>query len=107
MTHKQQRIKDWVKTLETIIKHYKELDEACDKAIDAGCLDPNGPIFQSVWAAYDSLLNIIDKDGWIAWFIFDNHCGKKEMKAGFDGKLSKIRTIANLARLIVEQEDRK
>jgi len=41
-----------------------------------------------------------DKCSWIQWFIFENDWGAKGYEAGYDGKVSPIRTLGELYDLI-------
>lgn len=44
-----------------------------------------------------------DNGDWLRWFVFENACGRKGMEAGSaNGKLRKIKTASQLARLIEE-----
>jgi len=92
----------WQATADTVVAEYKRLNAAMDAADKAGCLDPNGPLFDAVWRSFDGMLNLVDCDGWIHWFIYDNGCGKKALTASAGGKPRVIRTTKQLARIIRE-----
>jgi hypothetical protein len=45
------------------------------------------------------MLDLVDTDDWISWFIWDNECGKKEFEAGYL-EMKKICNIDDLLELI-------
>lgn len=99
-----------IKKLDSIISSYKELDEACDKAIEIGCLEPEGKLWNSIWGAFETMLDQIDYEidpssgGWIAWYIWDNECGSKGLSVKFENKKNgkPIRTSEDLAKVILK-----
>ena len=94
------------KILKEIIDGYKKLSAAMDAAEAAGCMDLDGPLFNAIWEFRDLSLSLIDSGGWISWFVYDNNCGANGYKAtAGTGQRLKIRTVKQLARLIVEWED--
>ena len=103
---KKERIEKWTDKIERIVKDYRHLTACCDAASDAGVLDVDGNLYTAIWAMFDSMLDMDDHSGWISWYVFENDCGAKKMEAGYDGKLSKITTPRQLAKLIVEGENR-
>jgi hypothetical protein len=103
---KQERINEWEKKIERIVKDYKNLTVCCDACFDAGVLDIDGNLYTAIWKTHDGLLDMIDKFDWISWYIYDNDCGANKMEAGYDCKLSKITTPRQLAKLIVKGENR-
>jgi hypothetical protein len=102
----QEQINEWEDKVKRIVADYKDLNERCDIANDAGVLDMEGLFYHSIWATFDGMLKMVNSSDWISWYIFDNDCGTKKMQAGYDGKLSKITTPRQLAKLIVEGENR-
>jgi hypothetical protein len=105
MTEKNQT-NEWEKKVNQIVSNYKNLNKRCNIASDAGVLDMEGLFYYSIWATFDGMLKIVDSSDWISWYIFDNDCGEKRMQAGYDGLVSKITTPRQLAKLIVEGENR-
>jgi hypothetical protein len=103
---KQERINEWEKKIKRIVKDYKNLTACCDACFDAGVLDIDGNLYNAIFKTHDSLLEMIDKFNWISWYLYENNCGAEKMQAGYDDKLSKITTPKQLAKLIVESEDR-
>lgn len=91
----------WETTADAVVTEYKRLDAAMNAAYAAGCIDPNGPLFDSVWRSFDGLLNLVDSDGWIKWFIYENQCGEKGLNCSEPGKTPrKIKTTKQLAKII-------
>jgi 23S rRNA pseudoU1915 N3-methylase RlmH len=103
---KQERINQWEKKIKQIVGNYKRLSAACDEANEAGCLDTDGKLHTAIWLSFDLMMVHIDQQEWLEWYIYDNDCGSKKMEAGYDSKLSKITTPRQLAKLIVEDENR-
>ena len=99
-----QSITAWETKITSLVKDYKQLTAACDAASDAGVLDTDGKLYTAIWSAYDNMLDRIDVNGWISWYIFDNDCGAKRMEAGFDGTVNAIKTPLDLARIMVIDE---
>jgi hypothetical protein len=101
MTYRE-RYAYWYRTCATIIGHYKHLHECCNAAIKCGAIDIDGPLFEAIWRDHDELLEIIDRDGLIAWYIYDNDLGKKRLEAaiGPNQPLRPITTLSALARLL-------
>lgn len=91
----------------TIIASYQRLEKACDAVRKVGALDINGELHAAIWQMFQDMLNLTDKSGWIEWYIYDNDCGKRKMKAGYDGSLRVIDTPKKLVKLIEEGEKRK
>jgi len=103
---KQERINKWEVKIEKIVSDYKKLNASCDACFDAGVLDIDGNLYTAIWAIFDTMVDMVDEFEWIEWYVFENDCGAKKMQAGHDGKLSKITTPRQLAKLIVEGENR-
>ena len=97
----------WESIVNGIVTDYRRLDNACDAAMKAGAMDPSGPLYDAIWRTFSGMLERIDVDDWITWFIYENECGKKSMGAKGFGKrgMTPIKTPRHLARLIVESEE--
>ena len=93
--------KELEQLISSIAAEYRSLDTACQAVIEVGAMDIEGPLHTAIWKAFDSMLRHIDHNGWIAWFVFDNHCGKKGLEAVVNGKLIKVTTPARLAGVIL------
>jgi len=102
---KQDRINKWEVKIGKIVLHYKKLTASCDACFDAGVLDVDGNLYTAIWTMFDNMLDMIDHNDWISWYVFENDCGVMKMEAGHNGKLSKITTPKQLAKLIVDGEN--
>jgi len=74
-------------------------------------LDPNGPLFDSVWRLFDGYTTALaaqigDAGDWLPWFYMENDMGAKGYAAGYDGKQRNIKTLADLYWLITESRKR-
>ena len=104
--NKTEKIISKEKILKEIIDGYKKLSAAMDAAEAAGCMGADGPLFNAIWEWHDYSLSLIDGGGWISWYIYDNNCGANGYLAtAGTGQRREIRTVKQLARLIVEWED--
>lgn len=97
----------WESIIKGIVADYKRLDQACNAALDAGAMDSNGPLYDAIWRTFSGMLTRIDTESWISWFIYDNRCGKKGLKAKGCAsiQMTPVKTALHLARLIVESEE--
>jgi hypothetical protein len=68
-----------IEELNKILDSYIALKRVIDSAVEVGCLDPNGPIYNTVWKAFEDTVDIIDPYSWIMWYIYDNDMGEKGM----------------------------
>ena len=82
--------------LKTILGAYERLDLATSKAIEVGCLDPNGPLYDAIWRGFDDMFNVIDPHGWITWYIHDNDMGAKGLPAEIFSKKYEVRDLSTL-----------
>jgi hypothetical protein len=90
--------------LTDLINQYKDLDEACTAARNAGCLDIDGRLQACIWSTVETVINFFDPEGWIMWYILDNDYGAKSMKAGFAGDLKPIKTVEDLFHLMYNKQ---
>ena len=98
----------------TLISKLIDHKQALSKVFDAfykvaGC-NPEAPLPDASWKAFDAYTDLVaetigDKDGWLTWFIWENDCGQKGMKAGFKGKTKKVKTVEDLIGLIDKPKD--
>ena len=80
-------------------------EDAFDPLIELLGLQPEGPLCEMVWNAQSALTSMAaaslgDEEGWLAWYWLENDMGKKEMKAGYDGNLKKVKSLQDLMELI-------
>ena len=90
-----------LETLTAIIDHYKKLSAACNKAADAGCLDPNGPLFDAIWRAWSMWVDTTEHADLIDWYVYDNECGRKMLTMNVDGVDYAIGNVKQLHKVIV------
>jgi hypothetical protein len=88
---------EWLAAAKTAIKRYTELKSLCAKAYDIGALEEEGPMDTAIWSAFDNMLDVWDKEGWVDWFIYNNRCGKRKSTVRYNGKEHTIHRITQLA----------
>jgi len=103
---KQLTKKDWVNRIDEIVKCYKRLSEICESAGKLGMMDINGALHETIWDAFQCMMRMLDCDGWIEWYIYENECGGNKYTAGYDGNVKPIETSEDLAELIIESIER-
>lgn len=102
---RDRNVEAWEIKINQVVKVFKTLSAACDKAHAAGCLEPEGNLDKVIWTSFESLVDTVDCGGWISWFIWDNQCGKKKLPAAVNSsELKPIRTVKDLAKLIAKYE---
>jgi hypothetical protein len=69
-----------IEELNKILDSYIALKRVIDSAVEVGCLDPDGPIYNTVWKAFEDTVDIIDPYSWIMWYIYDNDMGERGMQ---------------------------
>jgi len=103
---KKNKKEELVAKIEKVVEIYKQLDSTCEKAHELGLLDYEGEMHDSIWGAFEGLLDMVDDENhWLAWHIWDNSCGE-------DGKLVinnknkgiKIKTPEDLAWIILSEK---
>lgn len=107
MNKQKSKLQYWESVADGIVIDYNRLNAACDAAIKAGAMDPNGPLHEAIWKSFENMLKLIDVHEWIQWFIYDNECGKRALQArACSGReLTAIKTTRQLAGLIVDSEE--
>jgi len=69
------------KIIKTIVDQHQKLWQICDKVIDCGAIEVDGVFYNTIWSAFEALLNIIqldlleDESKWIEWYIYDAKFG--------------------------------
>ena len=97
------------KAIKKVIDAHKAVNDAFDTLESALGVQPDFGFFNECWKAMEASLKAVsiavgDKDNWISWFVYENDYGRGALKAGYDGKLKKIRTVKGLVRLIEERQ---
>lgn len=91
--------------------HHGRIEKLMDGIKSSIGLDIDGPMFDTVWRLFEAYtgalaVEIGDFGGWLAWHCSENEMGLRAHAAGYDGKLRKIKTLANLFWLIEESRKR-
>ena len=92
-------------------KHHTAMDRLFKGSAMYIGLDPNGPMFETVWALFDAYTSTLsvevgDFDGWLEWYYIENDMGANEMQAGYDKQLIAIQSLDDLYRLIELSRER-
>ena len=103
---------DTLSLLREWTKHHQALQSLMDGIQATIGLNPDGPMFDTVWKVFDAYTNTLsvevgDYGGWLEWHCVENDMGAKALTAGYDKKLRKIKTLVDLARLVEESRKRK
>ena len=94
-----------------ILERWAETINAAEEALDlvsaAVGIAPEAPLPTAVYA----LIGLADQwagdrigtgEGWLEWYRLENDMGAAALDAGFDGVLKPVRTLDDLAALLVE-----
>ena len=93
-----------LKQLQDIIEKRKQLEKVFKDAGEVGIIDINGPFFDAIWQAIESITSVVDPDGWIDWFIYENDYGNGGMKVKINGDESLVETAKDLYEIMWEAE---
>lgn len=93
-----------LKQLQRILEHRKKVEKIFKDAEKVGIIDINGPLFNTVWHAIESVTSIVDQHGWIEWFVYENEYGARELEATVNNKTFKVKSAKDLLALIKESE---
>lgn len=92
----------WQKQHEAVEKLMSDVESSIGLNID-------GPLFDVVWKLFDAYTKTVsaqvgDDFGWMEWYQSENDMGARCFEAcpGAGCKLRKVKTLKDLARLIVE-----
>lgn len=93
-------------------RHHAAVEKLMDGITETIGLDPNGPMFDTVWRLFDAYTGTLavevgDFCGWLEWYRDECEMGTKSMEAGYDGKTKRIKTLAHLYGLIAESRKRR
>jgi hypothetical protein len=102
---RQQKIDKWTQRIDCMVEQHKALTEATQAAIDAGCMDIHGPLYTAIWKAFTACLDILDKDGWINWWIYERPNGRAAVRVHGEVKRRYIDTKDQLAALMADLFD--
>jgi hypothetical protein len=90
--------------LQRILEHRRKVEKIFRDAEKVGVIDINGPLFNTVWHAIESVTSIVDPHGWIEWYVYENEYGTKEYEATVNNKTFKVKSAKDLLALIKESE---
>lgn len=90
--------------LQRILEHRRKVAKIFEDAEKVGVIDINGPLFNTVWHAIESVTSIVDPHGWIEWFVYENEYGARELEATVNDKTFKVKSAKDLLALIKESE---
>lgn len=103
-----QRMQRVLPRLEMWVERVSELDRQLDAFYALAGAQPDSPLVESVNVVEDAYTKLLadavgDTEGWLLWWRWECDMGRKPMKASFrpDGPMREIRTIKQLARLVV------
>ncbi len=93
-----------LKQLQRILEHRRKVEKIFRDAEKVGIIDINGPLFNTVWHAIESITSVVDPYGWIDWYVYENEYGDRELKATINNKIFKVKSAKDLLALIKESE---
>ena len=94
-----------LKQLTKLIGEYKALDEACQAARKAGCLEIEGRLQNAIWSSIETAISFFDPEGWIMWYILENNYGAKGYDAGYKNNMKPIKNPEDLLWVMYAQEN--
>jgi hypothetical protein len=94
-----------LETLERFLDDYRAVDAAYKAARDAMGVEVDGPLFNPVFRALESYLQMTaaaigDECGSLEWFVHDNDMGRGVLTAGAADDMREIKTADDLLWLI-------
>ena len=104
--NKKRQIAKIEATIQVAVNAYNRLNDACNKAIEAGAMDVNGPLHEAIWRGFSDLVDLVDVADSINWFIWENKQGKKGLVIRVGDKEFKIKSAKDLAKSIWEMQQR-
>ena len=98
----------------TILTEWRDTLRAAEadieRFIDPLKCSPDSPLYGIPWrlmSAYTKAVSLAvgDQDEWLAWYAADNEMGAKNREVMINGKYRKIKTLRDLACVIVETRE--
>lgn len=91
--------------VEKFIKIHKQKKLLIDKLQELFGFTDSVMLYDTLFAMEDFSIELVeeivdDKEKWIEWFVYENDCGEKELEAGRQDNLKKIKTVDDLLELI-------
>jgi hypothetical protein len=93
-----------LKQLEDIIHYRKKLNGVFRDAERVGVIDPNGPLFDTVWRSIEAITCVVDPYDWIGWFANENEYGKNGLEVDIGNKTIKVKSVKDLYTAIKRSE---
>jgi hypothetical protein len=90
--------------LQRILEHRRKVEKIFRDAEKVGIIDINGPLFNTVWHAIESVTSVVDPYGWIDWYVYENDYGDRELIATVNDKNFKVKSAKDLLALIKESK---
>lgn len=86
-------------------KHHTAVEKMMDGIKATIGLDPNGPLFDTVWKLFDAYTNTLsvelgDLGGWLQWYQMENDMGANGHVVHIKDKPTKITTLGQLCELV-------
>jgi hypothetical protein len=101
--------KEKIELIQKVVTH-KTTSEKCMDDIDNVFHNLDFPLANEYYNLLDNYVFLIEKtlgdsDGWVSWFIFDNNCGKNNLKITFNGISHRIGSVKKLVTVVFGQKD--
>ena len=103
---KEQQITELAEKIDRLYGIHKDITLRIEAGALAGVLDIDGPLCNAIWKAWETMLEMLDTDGWIEWHITENDGGRKKYEASLGEKpVRKITSGMDLAVMLLEGEE--
>ena len=95
-----------IRAVQNVVKIHDAQSAEWDKFISLfGPGSHDCPLFEVSWKTFDAYMESVareigDECDSLAWFVMENDCGRKAMKAGLPNAMRPIRTAKDLVALI-------
>ena len=95
----EQAIRSAIDAIQEMHKQYDALNQVLS-------LDHSGPFTDAIWQLENRLVEALDVDGWLEWFVSTNSFGDNGMLAGYPPNCCEIHTVDDLIELMKEAQRR-
>jgi hypothetical protein len=98
------KYKEKKKIIDQFLNKFQQIENVYDELSKTMGLNPESPLFKALYIFVDPMIEYVskdigDKDDWLSWYIWENHCGKKGLEASI-GKDKKMKEITNVDELL-------
>ena len=102
--------KDMLQVLANWRDTIRKADADIERFIDPLKCSPDSPLYDIPWRLMDAYTKAVslavgDRDEWLAWYASENEWGARQGEAMVSGKYRRIKTLRDLARVIVETRE--